>query len=128
MKTASKRRGAATVEFALAAPVLVLLLLGLLETGRLINANQAVLNASREGARRGAVAGVTTAQVNTLVRDCLTASGYPGSLAQVTPVLTSESITVTVSLANEHFSLIPLRTVGLSAQAVTVMRREATSL
>ena len=128
MKTASKRRGAATVEFALAAPVLVLLLLGLLETGRLINANQAVLNASREGARRGAVNGVTISQVTTLVRDCLTASGYPGSAATVNVSTTSEAITVSVTLANQHFSLIPLRTVGLNAQATTVMRREATSL
>jgi Flp pilus assembly protein TadG len=44
-------RGAAAVEFALVLPVLILLILGLLEFGRLYNVQISLANAAREGAR-----------------------------------------------------------------------------
>lgn len=47
-------RGQATVELALLLPVLVLLLFGVLEFGRVFNAWIVVTQASREGARVGA--------------------------------------------------------------------------
>ncbi len=42
--------GVALVEFALVVPVLILLLVGILDTGRAINAYVTISNASREGA------------------------------------------------------------------------------
>lgn len=50
MKRASER-GAVAVEFALLAPVLVLLVLGIMEFGRAYNAQVSLSNAAREGVR-----------------------------------------------------------------------------
>lgn len=44
-------RGAAAVEFALLAPVLIMLLLGIMEFGRAYNAQITLSNAAREGVR-----------------------------------------------------------------------------
>jgi len=49
----SRGRGDAIVEFALLAPMLVLILFGMLELGRVIDAWLVVHNAAREGARAG---------------------------------------------------------------------------
>ncbi|WP_120519971.1 TadE/TadG family type IV pilus assembly protein [Arthrobacter celericrescens] len=47
----NSERGAVAVEFALLAPVLVLLLLGIMEFGRAYNAQVSLSNAAREGVR-----------------------------------------------------------------------------
>ncbi len=44
-------RGQATIEFALALPLLVLLLIGLVDVARALNAHVLIANAAREGAR-----------------------------------------------------------------------------
>ena len=48
------RKGAAVAEFALLVPVLVLLALGAIDAGQLVNVSQVVNDASREGARLAA--------------------------------------------------------------------------
>lgn len=48
-------RGAAAVEFALILPVLILLLLGLMEYGRVYSVQISLSNAAREGARTMAI-------------------------------------------------------------------------
>jgi len=48
-------RGQAMVEFALVLPLFILLLVGLLDVGRLVFINNSVSEAAREGARWGAV-------------------------------------------------------------------------
>lgn len=60
--TSSRRkrsRGQAMVEFALVAPVLFLMLFGVIEGGRLVWTNHEVVNGTREGARLAMVAGAT---------------------------------------------------------------------
>lgn len=52
---AGDRRGSSLVEFALVAPLLVLLLMGILDFGRLFQAWLVVTHAAREGARSAAV-------------------------------------------------------------------------
>ncbi|MEV7606265.1 TadE family protein [Paenarthrobacter sp. NPDC089322] len=47
----ASERGAVAVEFALLAPVLVLLVLGIMEFGRAYNAQVTISNAAREGVR-----------------------------------------------------------------------------
>jgi len=49
----TRRRGDAFVEFAILAPMLVMILFGVLEMGRVVNAWLVVHNAAREGARAG---------------------------------------------------------------------------
>lgn len=53
------RRGQALVEFALLAPILLLIIVGLIEFGRAWQAYQVVTDAAREGARIAAVADPT---------------------------------------------------------------------
>ena len=51
------RRGSAAVEFALVLPVLMLLLFGIIDFGRMMNARITLSEAAHEGARAAAVAG-----------------------------------------------------------------------
>jgi Flp pilus assembly protein TadG len=50
-RRAGSERGAAAVEFALVLPILIMLLLGIVEFGRIFNVQVSVTNAAREGAR-----------------------------------------------------------------------------
>jgi Flp pilus assembly protein TadG len=56
------QRGAAMVEFAIIAPLLFALLFGIVDYGRLFFLYNKLTNAVREGARIGAVSGMTSAQ------------------------------------------------------------------
>jgi Flp pilus assembly protein TadG len=53
-------RGAVAVEFALVLPVLLLALVGIVEFGRVFNAQIVLTNAAREGARTMAITGNTS--------------------------------------------------------------------
>jgi Flp pilus assembly protein TadG len=82
-RVASKdRRAAVAVEAAIVLPVLLVLMLGVWEVGRLIEVNQIMVNSAREGARfaaGGYVNGtpVTAAMVQQAVKDYMTAAGLP---------------------------------------------------
>lgn len=78
------RRGSAVVEAAVVLPILLTMMLGVWEVGRMIQISQILDNAAREGARLAAggyVNGtaVTTAQVQTAVQNYLTAAGLPSA-------------------------------------------------
>ncbi len=60
-KTCAHRAGTATVELALVAPLLLLLLMGIIEFGLLFEHFMLLKNAAREGARTGATGNSTTA-------------------------------------------------------------------
>ena len=51
MRPTERDRGAAAVEMALVLPVLVVILLGIIDFGRVLNAQQTLTFAAREGAR-----------------------------------------------------------------------------
>ena len=59
----SRARGQGLVEFGLAIPILMLIILGCIEMGRLIYTYSAVVTASREGARYGYSLGDTDAGI-----------------------------------------------------------------
>ena len=63
------QRGAAAVEFALVAPILILLLIGMVTTAMAYSDHLSATNAVREGARYGAAADVTSSSWATSVRD-----------------------------------------------------------
>jgi len=97
-KPKSNRRGAAAVEFAIVAPLFVLLLLGMLEVGHSINITSMLANAAREGARV-AVSDeptTTTAKVNSAVISYLTTAGAYGHDANGAPrPVTDAVVTIT---------------------------------
>ena len=78
------RRGIAAVELALVIPFVLALLLGVWEVGRLININQILSNAAREGARKSVTGQVSTAQVQQTVINYLNNAGLPTANAVVT--------------------------------------------
>jgi Flp pilus assembly protein TadG len=88
----SDRRGTAVVEAAVILPILLTMMLGVWEVGRMIEISQILTNSAREGCRLAAggyVNGtaVTTAQVQTEVQNYLTAAGLPSAAvsgAQIT--------------------------------------------
>jgi Flp pilus assembly protein TadG len=56
-----KRRGSATLEFALVLPILLYLILGIIEFGWMIKSQLTIANATREGARFAALGNTSTA-------------------------------------------------------------------
>ncbi len=81
----SRRRGAAAVEFAvLVSIILVPVLLGMWEVGRMVEAQQLLHNAAREGARRAASGKMTNSEVTTVVLQYLQNAGLPTANATVT--------------------------------------------
>jgi Flp pilus assembly protein TadG len=73
------RRGVAAVELAVLLPMICILLLGLWEVGRMVEMQQLLTNAAREGARQ-AVTGNTTmtnAAVQQVVTQYLSEAGLP---------------------------------------------------
>ena len=98
----AKRRGAAVVEFAVVAPVLLLFVLGIIEFGRMVMAQQLITNAAREGARIAIVPGSSTSQVTSKVSSYLSTASISGATTTVSPdpsaATYGSTVTVTVSL------------------------------
>jgi Flp pilus assembly protein TadG len=80
----NKRRGAVAVEAAVVLPILLIMMLGIWEVGRIIQVQQILVNSAREGARiaaGGYVQGapVTEAMVEQAARDYLQSAGLPNA-------------------------------------------------
>lgn len=131
-KGKSCRRGAAMVEFAVVAPVFLILITGIIELGRAIVVQQLLTNASREGARIGGYDSTTsTSTVATAVNSYLTNVGISGATTTVSPdppslASNGQPVTVTVSIPFATVSYLPspFYLGGVSLQATTVMCRE----
>lgn len=70
-----RRSGSAAVEFAVVLPLLMVLLTGIWEYGRMVQVTQILSNAAREGARQAATGNKTAAQVDTAVKNYLISAG-----------------------------------------------------
>lgn len=66
MKNLKNQKGQALVEFAIVLPILLMLVMGIIQFGMMLNSYLAIENASREGARAGIV-GSTDAEIETLI-------------------------------------------------------------
>jgi Flp pilus assembly protein TadG len=69
MTTPKRNKAQAMVEFAIALPILLLLVYGLIETGRLIFIYSSIVTASRQAVRYGSATGIGTSGVERY-RDC----------------------------------------------------------
>jgi Flp pilus assembly protein TadG len=85
-KSDCDRRGVAAVEAAVCLPLIILLMMGMWEVGRIAQMSRILKDAAREGARvaaggtnNGAV--VTVANVQTAVQNYLASSGMPSAAA-----------------------------------------------
>ena len=77
MDRRAARQGVAAVEFAFVIPAILALLVGIWELGRLIEIQQLLTNAAREGARQAATGQLTNAQTQTVIQQYLTVAGLP---------------------------------------------------
>jgi hypothetical protein len=129
----AKKSGAAIVEFAIVAPVFFLLVLGMIEFGRMVMVQQVLTNASREGARVAVLDGTSPQEVFSRVQALLEPAGIWGAEILLDPNPPSlagpgEPVTVTVRVPFRQVSWLPapffLRNITL--RATTVMQRETT--
>jgi Flp pilus assembly protein TadG len=125
------RRGAALVEFALVAPVFLLFVIGSIELGRAIVVQEALTNASREGARVGILDGALTTDVTSAVNSYLSGVSISGASTSVSPTdpglsAAGTQVTVSVSIAYASVTWVPspwfLKNATLTA--TTVMQRQ----
>jgi Flp pilus assembly protein TadG len=97
--------GQTLAEFALVVPLLLLLVFGTIEFGRVLNAYIVVTNGAREGARYGAT-GYTAAQIQTQV------AGSTASLGVVTTTVTNaqgaRGSQITVKVSYSFSFVVPL--------------------
>jgi Flp pilus assembly protein TadG len=128
----SDRRGAAAVEFALVAPIFFLLVLGMVEFGRMVMVQQVLTNAAREGARVAVFDGATSDDVKAQVRNYLTAAHLPATDPVLDPVDPKtagygDPMKVTVQIPFSQVSWLPspfLISGSTQLTASVVMRRE----
>jgi Flp pilus assembly protein TadG len=81
---AARRDGVAAVELALLLPLIIVLLLGIWEVGRLIDVNQILTNAAREGARQASTGQNNNASVQQGVVNYLNHAGIPTANVAIT--------------------------------------------
>ena len=119
-------KGQALVEFVLVLPILLLLVLGMLEYGWMLNAKISVTAAAREGARASSVLGAeNSSQAYTVASTA--ANKYMGigtlDANDVTVTVTSESVTVNISYEKEPLIGLYIKDAMLIGSSVT-MRME----
>lgn len=116
------------VEFALLLPLLLMLLLGIVEFGRIFGASLTVNHCAREGARLGAL-GATDAEIVSRIRDAATALDEDLLAVDILPAAVrdrGQEISVTVSypvaVQAPFISLVTGETVTVGG--VSIMRVE----
>lgn len=126
----NKRSGAAVVEFAVVAPLLLLLVLGTIEYGRFVVVQQVLTNAAREGARQAAIDGATSSSVVQVVSDYCTDAQVAGVTVSVSvnPSVAAPGLPITVT-AQTSFDQVswfpaPIYLQGATVSASSTMRRE----
>lgn len=125
-----RRRGAAAVEFAVVAPVMFMVIMGMFELGRAMSIQQVLTNAAREGARESTLMGATVASVTDVVEGYTSAVAITDVTTNVTPdpatVTSGELVTTTVSVTYNPLSGYGVQWFGRDFQisAVSTMRKE----
>lgn len=89
-KLLGEKRGQALVELALILPILIVILMGTMEFGRIFHSYLVITNASREGARAGVV-GLDDTGIRTKVKDVATSLSLSDTQINITPGYSSRS-------------------------------------
>lgn len=129
----SGSRGAELVELAIAMPLLLVIIGGIIDFALLMQAFGAVSNAAREGARMRTLAGYNDPDVTARVNSYLAAANLPGTATTtVTPVTiptggsgapAAPGFSVTVAYAHS-FTMIGSIVSPVTLTSTSVMRRE----
>lgn len=128
-----RRRAAATLEFALVFPILLLIVLGVIEFSKAFLTEHMLTLATREAARVAALEGTTIDQIHEVLHSYLTPSRVPPEVLEIqidppdlSATETGDWVTVSVSVRFEHVSLLstPFFLPGKVLEASCTMRRE----
>lgn len=125
------RMGAAMVEFALVAPLMILFTMGLIDIGRMTMVKQLLINASREGARQASLPYATAEGVQADTLQMLSNSGVTGSVSispsSLSAATAGSTVTVTVAADANSVSWMgsSMFMFGKAVTAATSMRRES---
>ena len=124
-------KGSAVVEFAITAPVLFIILFGMIEMGRALMIKQLLSNAARDGARSAILEGSSAEDVEQTVLSYLGGSKIGGAKVSVTPSpLTlaqgGDPVTVSISVPFNEVSWLPTPKYlsGVALEETVIMRRE----
>ena len=125
------RGGTATVEMAICLPVMIVLLLGSIETTDLVFLKEVLKTAAYEGARKATAPGQTSAAGQTAALRLLTERGIASGTVTVSPTVTSStttgtSVCVTVTAPMGSNSILrPVVLQGISSVSaqVTMVRQ-----
>jgi len=125
-----RRRGVAAVEAAVLMPLALMLMLGTWEVGRMVEVNQILNNAAREGGRAASTGQYTSPQVQQTVVNYLMNAGLPYNSATVTVTdLTNPGTDCTQASEMDELQIqvsIPMSAVRWSA--ATLVSNSATTL
>lgn len=87
-KLIQNKQGQALVELALVLPILIMLVMGTVEFGRIFHSYLLITNATREGARAGIV-GLDDTAIKTKVKDASVSLGLTDSQISIEPAQSS---------------------------------------
>jgi len=124
------RVGAAATEFAIVAPLFILLVIGMIELGRGLMVQQVLINASRVGARQAITLGATSSEVQSAVTDYAQSVAVPGVSVSVSPdpaaapAGTMISVETTVPYSDVSWLPAPWFLGGTTLTAESTMRKE----
>jgi len=93
-----RQEGQSVVEFALVLPIFILLLMGIIEFGRIWMTMNVLSSASREGARIAAVTGPDASRVNNTVQSALSSASLPSGTVSINGPNGNSEVTVTVQI------------------------------
>jgi Flp pilus assembly protein TadG len=130
-----QRAGVAAVEFAVIAPLLFLVVLGIIEFGRAMMTLEVLNNAARSGCRVGVLSGSDNNAINAAVTNSLAAGSMSGATttvqvngvqADASTAVTGDTITVSISISANSVSWLPVSQFlsGRTLSGAVSMRRE----
>lgn len=115
------------------APIFLAFVVGSIELGRAIEVQEALTNASREGARVGILDGAMTTDVTAAVNSYLSGMSISGATTTVTPanpgtypVGTQVTVNVSIPYASVTWVPSPWFLKNATLAATTVMQRQST--
>jgi hypothetical protein len=109
IKSLRNEKGQSLVEFAILLPILLLLLMGILEFGIILNSYLTINNASREGARLGIVSG-SNIEINELITNISPNLDTANLIVNITPLegIRTSGETITVEIIYNYQVIIPI--------------------
>ena len=115
-REAKVRRGLAVVEFAVIAPFLVFMTVGLIEMAHGYQVKEVLTDASRRGGRNAAISGTSNAMIQSDIANVLSKNNISGADATVTITVNGASLDASTAKTGDKISVkvsIPVSKVAI---------------